>query len=69
MREVLRDIQTGDFARNWIDENDAGKPELSDAMLAADLDQPIEKVGAELRRHMAWLQTRARQRRRPESAA
>ncbi|MET1111910.1 MAG: ketol-acid reductoisomerase, partial [Allosphingosinicella sp.] len=57
MREVLLDIQSGRFARQWIGENDTGKQNY-DAMLAADLDQPIEKVGARLRRHMAWLQSR-----------
>jgi len=55
MREVLRDIQSGKFAKQWIDENNAGKPNYT-ALLAADLDQPIEKVGAQLRQHMAWLQ-------------
>ncbi len=62
MRDVLRDIQSGEFARQWIAENAAGKPNY-DALLAADLDQPIEKVGARLRQHMAWLQSR------PETAA
>jgi len=56
MREILRDIQTGVFARDWIAENKAGKPRY-DTLLAADLAHPIEKVGAQLRRHMAWLQT------------
>lgn len=56
MREVLRDIQTGHFAQQWIRENETGKQNY-DALLAADLDQPIEKVGARLRRHMAWLQS------------
>ena len=62
MREVLSDIQSGGFARQWIAENAAGKPNY-DALLAADLDQPIEKVGARLRQHMAWLQSQ------PETAA
>jgi ketol-acid reductoisomerase len=57
MREVLRDIRTGKFAFDWIAESEKGKPAY-DAMYAADLDQPIEKVGARLRQHMAWLQTR-----------
>ncbi|HEY0044097.1 MAG TPA: ketol-acid reductoisomerase [Allosphingosinicella sp.] len=57
MREVLRDIRTGKFAFDWIAENEAGKQNY-DAMLAADLDQPIEKTGARLRQHMAWLQNR-----------
>jgi ketol-acid reductoisomerase len=56
MREVLKDIRTGKFAFDWIAENEAGKQNY-DAMLAADLDLPIEKTGARLRKHMAWLQT------------
>jgi ketol-acid reductoisomerase len=54
MREILKDIRTGKFAFDWIAENEAGKQNY-DAMLAADLDQPIEKTGARLRQHMAWL--------------
>jgi ketol-acid reductoisomerase len=48
MREVLTDIQTGAFARQWVAENEAGKPNYQ-AMWKADLD----------RRHMAWLQAEA----------
>jgi ketol-acid reductoisomerase len=56
MREVLNDIRTGRFAKQWIDENEAGKPEYR-RMYDADLEQPIEKVGARLRAQMAWLQS------------
>jgi ketol-acid reductoisomerase len=55
MREVLHDIQSGSFARDWIDENQAGKPRYRQ-LLAADLDHPIEKTGAALRARMSWLQ-------------
>ncbi len=58
MKEVLADIQTGAFARQWIDENQAGKHEYQ-RMWDEDLSQPIEQVGAELRKHMAWLQGHA----------
>jgi ketol-acid reductoisomerase len=54
MREVLKDIQDGTFARDWIAENAAGMPRYAEYM-KADLDQPIEQVGARLRRAMAWL--------------
>ena len=54
MQEVLSDIQSGAFARQWIAESQAGKPEYQ-RMWNEDLAQPIEKVGAELRKHMAWL--------------
>jgi ketol-acid reductoisomerase len=56
MQEVLKDIQDGSFARQWIAENAAGKPEYK-RLWDEDLAQPIEKVGAELRQHMAWLQS------------
>ncbi len=55
MREVLTDIQSGAFARDWILENQAGKPRYAQ-LLEKDLAHPIEKTGAELRARMAWLQ-------------
>ena len=54
MREVLTDIQSGAFARDWILENQAGKPRYQ-KLLDADLNHPIEKTGAELRARMSWL--------------
>ena len=54
MKDVLTDIQNGTFARNWIAENEAGMPEFK-RMMQADLDHPIEKVGADLRSRMDWL--------------
>ena len=54
MKEVLTDIQDGTFAKNWIAENEAGMPEFK-AKMAADLEHPIEKVGAGLRSRMDWL--------------
>ena len=55
MREVLTDIQSGRFARDWVIENQAGKPQY-EALLRADCEQEIEKTGARLRERMAWLQ-------------
>ncbi len=55
MRDVLGDIQSGKFARDWVAENQSGKAQY-DKMLAADLAHPIEKTGKELRELMAWLQ-------------
>jgi len=55
MREVLTDIQSGAFARDWILENQAGKPRYTQ-LLEKDLAHPIEKTGAALRARMAWLQ-------------
>ena len=55
MKAVLEDIQDGTFARNWVAENEAGMPKFRELM-DADLDHPIEKVGAELRGRMDWLE-------------
>ncbi len=55
MREVLSDIQSGKFARDWVAENQSGKAQY-DKMLATDLAHPIEKTGKELRELMSWLQ-------------
>ena len=55
MKVVLADIQDGTFARNWIAENENGMPEFK-RMMQADLDHPIEKVGADLRGRMDWLE-------------
>lgn len=54
MKAVLKDIQDGTFAQNWILENQSGKVRY-EKMLEADLNHPIEKTGAELRERMSWL--------------
>ena len=55
MKNILTDIQDGTFAKRWIDENSAGQPEYK-RMMQADLDHQIEKVGADLRSRMDWLE-------------
>jgi ketol-acid reductoisomerase len=55
MKAILTEIQDGTFASNWIAENEAGMPEFK-AKMKADLEHPIEKVGADLRSRMDWLQ-------------
>ncbi|HTV83835.1 MAG TPA: ketol-acid reductoisomerase [Dyella sp.] len=59
MKGVLRDIQDGTFARNWIAEYNAGLPNYT-KLKQADLDHPIEQVGAKLRARMPWLQAGAK---------
>jgi ketol-acid reductoisomerase len=54
MKEVLKEVQDGVFARQWIEENRNGQPEFRQ-LREADLNHPIEKVGAELRGRMPWL--------------
>jgi ketol-acid reductoisomerase len=55
MREVLKEIQTGAFAREFILENRAGKPGFN-AMRRIAAQHPMEEVGARLRGLMPWLQ-------------
>ena len=54
MRQILREIQDGTFARTWILENQAGRPAFN-AYRRQEQASMIEKVGAELRAMMPWL--------------
>ncbi|HSE12602.1 MAG TPA: ketol-acid reductoisomerase [Rudaea sp.] len=54
MRKVLKEIQDGTFAKEWTAEYAAGLPNYK-KYKQADLDHPIEKVGAALRARMPWL--------------
>lgn len=54
MKQVLAEIQDGTFAHEWTAEYAAGLPNYK-KFRQADLEHPIEKVGAELRSRMAWL--------------
>ncbi|MDR1656011.1 MAG: ketol-acid reductoisomerase [Deltaproteobacteria bacterium] len=54
MDEILREIQEGDFARQWILENKAGRPGFL-ARRRQEADHPINEVGRELRKMMTWL--------------
>jgi len=54
MKQVLQEIQSGAFAKEWIAEDADGKPNY-DRMMQADLDHPIEQVGKKLRARMSWL--------------
>jgi ketol-acid reductoisomerase len=56
MKDVLSEIQNGTFAREWIEENRNGQKEYK-RMMNADLDHQIEKVGADLRGRMDWLES------------
>ncbi len=56
MKEVLADIQTGAFAKRFIDDQDAGAPEFK-ALRAAAEQHPIEATGRELRGLMAWVKS------------
>jgi len=56
MRQILKEIQDGDFAREWIAENRAGQENFK-RMRAEQADTQVEHVGAELREGMDWIET------------
>ena len=54
MRRTLKDIQDGTFAREWMAENDEGRPRF-DVMRERATEHQIEEVGRKLRRMMPWM--------------
>jgi len=54
MKNILREIQTGRFAREWILENQAGRPSF-EKLRAEGKAHPIEEVGRKIRELMSWL--------------
>ena len=58
MRQALKEIQNGKFARDWIVENQVNRPYFN-RMRAIEASHPIEKVGNELRSMMPWIKKNA----------
>jgi ketol-acid reductoisomerase len=54
MKKILSEIQSGEFARQWIAENKSGRHKFL-AMREEARNQPVEKVGRELREMMTFL--------------
>jgi ketol-acid reductoisomerase len=54
MKEILREIQSGDFAREWIAENRAGQEHFR-SLRDQQAHTEVEDVGRELRSHMDWI--------------
>ena len=54
MKKVLEEIQSGQFAREFVLENQAGKPGFT-AMRRQEAEHPIEEVGKDLRAMFSWL--------------
>lgn len=54
MKKILKEIRTGEFAKEWILENYAGRPVFK-AKEKLGENHPIEKVGHELRSMMSWI--------------
>jgi ketol-acid reductoisomerase len=54
MRQILYEVQTGEFAKEWILENQARRP-VFNALRRQEAEHPIEEVGKKLRAMMGWL--------------
>ena len=57
MKKILGEIQSGAFAKEWLDECRKGKPNFK-RLYEADKDHPIEVVGRQLRRMFSWMQAK-----------
>lgn len=57
MKKILSEIQSGEFARDWILENKAGAPGFK-AMRRRDREHPVEQVGRQLRSLMSWIDSK-----------
>jgi ketol-acid reductoisomerase len=56
MKKILGEIQSGDFAREWIAENRAGQENFL-RMRDEQASSQVETTGKELRSHMDWIKT------------
>ncbi|MEM9354417.1 MAG: ketol-acid reductoisomerase [Planctomycetota bacterium] len=54
MKKILEEIQSGQFAREWILENKAGAPAFK-ATRRREREHPVEQTGRELRKLMSWI--------------
>ena len=54
MKEILTEIQNGTFARNWLLENQVGRP-FFNATKRMEKESLLEETGARLRSLMSWL--------------
>jgi ketol-acid reductoisomerase len=57
MKQLLQEIQSGDFAREWIAENRAGRENFT-RMREEQAGHQVEVVGRELRANMDWIETK-----------
>ncbi len=54
MKKILSEVRSGEFAREWILENPAGRPVFK-ALERLGAEHPIESVGKRLRSMMSWI--------------
>ena len=60
MKQILSEIQSGQFAKQWIEENEKGRPYFN-AQRKKEAEHPIEEVGKRLRDMMSFLQAKKRE--------
>lgn len=65
MKRILGEIQSGDFAREWMSENETGRPRYN-RMLEEEANSQIETVGQTLRGNMSWIRQNVQERVAPE---
>jgi ketol-acid reductoisomerase len=68
MKKILSEIQSGEFAREWINENKTGRHKFL-ALRKAGQEQPIERVGKELRQMMTFLNKKKKEEGVPQEEA
>ena len=56
MRAILREIQSGQFAKEWLTENLVGPADVQ-RLARRDADHQVEEVGKRLRGMMSWIDT------------
>jgi ketol-acid reductoisomerase len=56
MRRILAEIQSGQFAKEWLLENRVGRPAFA-ALARKGAEHPVEEVGRRLRGMMSWIDT------------
>ena len=57
MKKILKEIQDGSFAKEWMEECRQGKPNFK-KLYAADKNHPIEVVGKQLRKMFSWMEAK-----------
>ncbi len=59
MKRILEEVQNGSFAKEWITENQVGRPVFT-ALRKRETEHPIEAIGKQLRAMMGWLKEKKR---------
>jgi len=57
MKKILGEIQSGAFAKEWLDECKKGKPNFN-RLYEADKNHPVEVVGRKLRKMFSWMEAK-----------